>query len=288
MRQVYDAYSPAVIGVATEDAVGDQQIGSAFHIGDGFFVTARHVVEGRKIVRVTERNVGRITAVRYHADPRVDLALLSIDFIENASVPAISLGGHLDDWIEEWCVLQPVLLMGFPPVSSTVSPYRLSITGEVNAYVDLYTAPHIHFVLSTVPRGGFSGGPVLLNDGTLLGVLTQGVYREHLPHEQGFALALSVEPVFAMLSHHGLAPRGNRFSCFVYGHAGIFSEESHYLERSLSEAERSDYTVAAHDLASANWSSLEMAGRPSVPIRDAVPAWSPLVLTRSDEGESND
>src|SRR6202022_2117807 len=47
----------AVAYVATERADGSHGIGSAFHVGEGVFVTARHVVEGLRIreVATTER-----------------------------------------------------------------------------------------------------------------------------------------------------------------------------------------------------------------------------------------
>lgn len=51
-RQLFDRYAAAVAYVAVELPNGDQAIGSAFHVGDGVFVTARHVVEGRKILEI--------------------------------------------------------------------------------------------------------------------------------------------------------------------------------------------------------------------------------------------
>lgn len=49
MTAAYRMYAPCVIGLATASD-GVESIGTAFHIGDGFFLTARHVVEGRDIV----------------------------------------------------------------------------------------------------------------------------------------------------------------------------------------------------------------------------------------------
>ena len=33
---------------------GDREIGSAFHVGSGIFVTARHVVQGKRIVEMRQ------------------------------------------------------------------------------------------------------------------------------------------------------------------------------------------------------------------------------------------
>ena len=36
---------------------GDRKIGTAFHVGSGVFLTARHVVERTKIIQYTQRNI---------------------------------------------------------------------------------------------------------------------------------------------------------------------------------------------------------------------------------------
>jgi S1-C subfamily serine protease len=55
LRELYLRYGGCMAYVASERD-GIEGIGSAFHIGEGIFVTARHVVEGRRIkeMRVTD------------------------------------------------------------------------------------------------------------------------------------------------------------------------------------------------------------------------------------------
>ncbi len=47
----FTTYSKCV-GIDTEDQHGNRSIGTCFHVGDGVYVTARHVVEGRRILGV--------------------------------------------------------------------------------------------------------------------------------------------------------------------------------------------------------------------------------------------
>jgi hypothetical protein len=54
-REIFAKYSHAVAYVEVEEKSGDRSIGSAFHIGGGVFVTARHVVENKILdIRITE------------------------------------------------------------------------------------------------------------------------------------------------------------------------------------------------------------------------------------------
>jgi hypothetical protein len=45
-QETYVRAAGAVAFIAIIDAKGDEGIGSAFHISDGIFVSARHVIDG--------------------------------------------------------------------------------------------------------------------------------------------------------------------------------------------------------------------------------------------------
>ena len=51
-RDLFERYAPAVAYVSVRLPNGDESIGSAFHVGEGVFVTARHVVEGCTILEI--------------------------------------------------------------------------------------------------------------------------------------------------------------------------------------------------------------------------------------------
>src|SRR4051794_3315532 len=51
-RDLYQKYAAAVAYVAVETPSGDHRIGSAFHLGENIWVTARHVVDGNKILEI--------------------------------------------------------------------------------------------------------------------------------------------------------------------------------------------------------------------------------------------
>lgn len=113
-KELYSRYAASVIAVVTVDLEGDQATGSAFHVGDGVFVTARHVVEGMASFhveydryRVWHRADEAAQAIdvedgalipidpRLHSDPKKAVAVFCLPQL--SALPAIPLGGHLDD-----------------------------------------------------------------------------------------------------------------------------------------------------------------------------------------------
>jgi hypothetical protein len=232
-RGLYEAYSGAVAYVEAEDPNGDLFVGTAFHIGSGVFITARHVVEDCKIVCVRTTTThyipdpnghcqihgepGRFRIVGpsegivrsgpyFHPDSSIDIAVLMIDGLEP---PAIPLGSHLDDWMnDEAFILAQIVVMGYPPIPFSKTPVLVAARGEVNAVVDKDAERHPHFVVSTMARGGFSGGPCLVEWGFALGLVTESLMRRgDLPLELGYMAVLTVEPIFTCLQYHKLVPK---------------------------------------------------------------------------------
>lgn len=231
-------YQAMVAYVAVELPDGSQSIGTATHLGEGVYVTARHVVDGNRIVEVgsTERTIIRlpegtksretivdstgrwpahtvhnqqITVTRgpfVHPDERVDLAAFVAHGIDPLT-PWVPLGGHLDDWIGGTdFVLNEVVVMGYPPIPMTPRPYLVATRAEVNALVDYYDTPHVHWIVSAPARGGFSGSMVINEQGLGLGVVGRSVVSNGGPEVLGLTSATSVEPIYDLLGDAGITP----------------------------------------------------------------------------------
>ncbi|WP_406871958.1 serine protease [Aminobacter sp. P9b] len=206
------------------NADGDQGVGSAFHVGDGVFVTARHVVEGMvschieldsyRLMRLAEDatralGYGELAPMPIkplpHPNPDKDVAVFSMPSL--ASLPAVPLGDHLDDWITDHdFVLNEVLVLGFPPIPLSKKNVLFATRAQINAVVDLINVDHVHFIVSATARGGFSGGVVLSEWGVALGIVTSSLLKNGLPEELGYLTVLTVEPILECLAAHGLLP----------------------------------------------------------------------------------
>lgn len=221
--QVYQNFKHCVVRITVELASGDLSSGTGFHIGDGHIVTARHVTEEHTIKEVVG-HLGQLfefesEKTKYPEDPMIDLAILKTNFDLSpldrvGALPGpshISIGNHDDASIDESLILSKVVVLGYPPIAQSSGAVLVAVSSEVNAIIDKYTGPHPHFILSAIPRGGFSGGPVLSEGGTLLGVVTEELFfntsewesKENGASESkmvmGFTSAISVEPLVKLI-----------------------------------------------------------------------------------------
>ncbi len=228
MKELYKRYKCCTVQITVKTVQGDLANGTGFHIGDGYIVTARHVVENSTIESImSNSSVPQDVAIKrllYPSDSRIDLALLETNFsldnymkkvtiIENGKpkekVDYIPLGDHLDDWLGDELVLSHVLVFGYPNIPLSIEPVLVAVQGEVNAVIDKYTSPHPHFIISSTARGGFSGGPVISEYDFLLGIFTESLIEGQQDTENGFASVLSIEPLLVLLHENKISINGN-------------------------------------------------------------------------------
>jgi hypothetical protein len=68
----------------------------------------------------------------------------------------------------------------------------------------------VHFVLSATPRGGFSGGVAIHENGDALGVITSSFVAGDVPEQMGFFAVLSIESIVSCLAQNKLYPEAQR------------------------------------------------------------------------------
>ncbi|MGO4466924.1 S1 family peptidase [Pseudoduganella sp. RAF53_2] len=181
-----------------------------FHIGDGIFVTARHVVDGMTIKEIAttkstlteEAAGGKVAPPRYlkildgpyFGPDGLDVAIFSVDLGE-VPLPAITVSDHTDYSLQENdLVLSDILVIGYPPIPFTTMPSQVVTLGQISAVVRVWHSPVLHFIASTMARGGFSGGVVLDHSGVALALVTESLGKDDMPVETGYMSLLSIEP----------------------------------------------------------------------------------------------
>lgn len=260
--------------VAVTHPDGTPGIGSAFHVGEGVFVTSRHVVEGLQITEIAtterayldakdseetlvsiaqpdgaQRRVHLITSSaleiesgpHFHPDEAIDVAVFKVREYD-PRLPWVPLGSHLDDWLgESDFVLAEAIVLGYPPIPLTTRPYLVAARAEINAQVDLRGTRHVHFVVSATPRGGFSGGLTVIEYDFALGVITTSLVMNNKEPESGFFTVLTVEPILNCLAVHKLLP-----DCQAEGWDDLWNSDSkHYYRRQAGQSHPGDTIVGA-------------------------------------------
>lgn len=225
MRDVYLKVKGAIAYVVVETCQGDESIGTAFHIGDGYFITAKHVLEGNTVREVSiTQPLRRIEAIRGRhlnddtrprslqmdgeprlADGDVDVAVFRT--IGALGLPAIRLSSWHDiDLLEDEVLLAPVICVGYPPIPLTTHPFQVAVEGTINALVRVRGSENLAYVISATSRGGFSGGPVLDARGEAIALVTESLVRNDQAVEAGFFTCLSISAAAQLALGFGWSP----------------------------------------------------------------------------------
>ncbi len=228
-RDDYEHYKACMARVIVRNTNGDLSCAAAFHIGDGYLVSTAHVFKQHTLVTLDSVYLARDIAVErfiFPGDENLDLVVLKTDFSREGTMRFLNamgvsqgrlwtdrlpLTGYPHDRFGDELTLSRVLLMGFPRIPLTSDAYLVAVEGHVNAVVRSLRDRYNHFIVSSVPRGGFSGGPVISEHGYVLGVLTEGLYEDGQVVENGFTNAISLDPLLRLLSENDITITGNEY-----------------------------------------------------------------------------
>lgn len=228
-QSLLDVYIQAAGAIAFVSVVdrqtGNMGIGTAFHVGKGIFVTAKHVIEGKDFVEVatTKRAIKKVfrgkikeTSASYSSpkkfevidgpylatNEKSDIALFQVN-LNGEDLPKLQLDALTNYFIDDnTYLLEDVLVIGYPPIPCSNFPIQVATKATVNAVVDVRQSEAPHFIVSALARGGFSGGPVISAKGQVIGIVTESLVLNGGPAESGFMSVLSIETVIDELENH--------------------------------------------------------------------------------------
>lgn len=227
LQSCYHQCRRSIAYVAILASDGSHSMGTAFHIGQGYFLTAKHVVENNKITEVAITQP-LYKVVDHHAAPLSEderPRILNVDLgpvlSENDDVavfrvkqyeglPAIQLSSiHDMHQSEDLSLLSNVLCIGYPPIPLTAHPFQVAVDATVSALITIRGSKYLSFVVSATARGGFSGGPIINDDGKAIGILTDSLVRDSNAVETGFMAGLSISAAADLALECGWAPEEN-------------------------------------------------------------------------------
>ena len=177
-----DYFTHSVLQIEGQYENLNLDIGTAYYIGNNLFVTAAHCVN----------DVERFNLLRYDNTPLslrdvwfakdqdrevFDLAIIRVD--DELRIPSFIL--------DTPAVLDEVLVMGFPPIANfpsiqtaetaTIGAYQKASTGQIVANAQAYRTLMDFFLINARVKGGNSGGPVINQEGKVIGTVVALPYE---------------------------------------------------------------------------------------------------------------
>ena len=83
MKRFYDLHKNCMVQITVKTDTGDYATGAGFHIGDGYLVIVRHLIDKYSIEYITGNYTLMGMAIKrilYPPNPLIDLALLETNF----------------------------------------------------------------------------------------------------------------------------------------------------------------------------------------------------------------
>lgn len=167
-------------------AVPDAAHGSGVLVsGDGLILTAKHVVEGARLLAVQLQGAqGAVPARLVHADSEHDLAWLAIEG---------TYGNYIEivEPTEELAVRSNIFVIGYPLDATRSDPQSQS--GVISGML-----PDGSLQLGVALNPGNSGGPVITASGQLVGIAVRGA--DPRKGAQGIGVAVPIEHILVSAS----------------------------------------------------------------------------------------
>jgi hypothetical protein len=158
--------------------------------------------------------VSRIEDVLFPEADNIDLVLLktgfSLDHYMNRihtqgqspelKIDHIPMPAMFSDGVGSELVMTTTVTLGYPPIQLSNRAELVAARGEIMIVIDKPNISHPFFIKSAMPRGGFSGGPVISEYDFLLGVQTESLVRVDGPIRRPITLRRQSPPVTAEVS----------------------------------------------------------------------------------------
>lgn len=226
--RLYREIKNQMVVLEARDENQDITCGTAFHIGDGLLVTARHNIQNQYALKTQDDQSISIVAEFACSEEDRDIAVIKTDFepklltdeSQTVEDSASSEDGAPTNFVPifdyfaysklaELYFLDDVFVFGFPPIPKTTRAELVAVRAQVNAFVKTNHGRDGVFILSSTARGGFSGGPVIDRGRNLIGICIESLRRGESAVENGFTAAICLDPLLDILSENELYPAQN-------------------------------------------------------------------------------
>jgi len=198
-RDLISYYSGSVFLIETVKD-GDVSCGTCFLIEDGYIITCRHNIDGRKFTVYFDDDTkieDSLFDVQFH--PERDIAVLTFKSKKLEAIVQDTRPFSIDE--SELIRGDQVITMGFPLVSQRKSQLLVDV-GTFQSYTTAYLDDAKYLTFSNKIDGGCSGGPVISLRGKVVGIITESTEQSaDSIGEKGVARGTSIYGHGTPISH---------------------------------------------------------------------------------------
>lgn len=215
-EHVIRSYGSVTVAVTGTRATGDLGTGTGLVVSPRHILTCAHVVHDMAVDEYLERPrmpppviwgfapFGRLLVSRTYVHDSVDVAVLEVDSVDMPTrlgrLATLEGVAYRDPaWADQ------ALVFGFPPVPTTTEAPLIVQRGEVvNPNVATWSTDGL-FLFSSIARPGHSGGPIVAQDGRVIGLATrQLTMQDPGPDDAPYYAGLKASAIHSALDDLGL------------------------------------------------------------------------------------
>ncbi|THF88453.1 trypsin-like peptidase domain-containing protein [Deinococcus sp. KSM4-11] len=170
-----------------KEFIGGQ--GTAFYIGKGRFVTAKHVIRDSRLFKLKVKgDVHRVNRIILDNNANFDFAILEVSPSDVEGLPFLRLA--------EGQVLEEIIAMGYPRINNVKGDPLITSSGQIVGTSEVSNRSSMHIVNCKI-KGGHSGGPIVNRFGQAVGIITNDELSDN--QEASFGLTIPVNKLTSLL-----------------------------------------------------------------------------------------
>ena len=166
---IYSIFGPAALHVTGTNSSGDVVAGTDIAINANWVLTCAHVLDDMEVDEVQNFGGVQNKVIEQHSHPEIDVGLIRV---ESQLTPLAGLS------FSSPVAGSNLYTIGYPRIPMSIDAVPIMHRGEVTVPWLKTFHGHNLFLYSAIARPGNSGGPIVGENGAVVGIVTEELYED--------------------------------------------------------------------------------------------------------------